>query len=114
MPMLIRRHCHCLRARLHSSLRRFSSDQRGVVVLLVALALPVLAGTMGLAAEISHWYLHQRSMQNAADAAAIAAATNGSSTYAAEAAGLQRKMGLPVVRAISRSRRPLSATACYP
>jgi Flp pilus assembly protein TadG len=93
MPMLIRRHCHCLRARLHCRLRRFSSDQRGVVVLLVALALPVLAGTMGLAAEISYWYLHQRSMQNAADAAAIAAATNGSSTYAAEAAAVATQYG---------------------
>jgi len=65
--------------------RGFSGDRRGVVAVLVALALPVLVGSMGLAAEASYWYVHQRGMQNAADAAAIAAATNGTSTYAAEA-----------------------------
>jgi Flp pilus assembly protein TadG len=63
----------------------FSGDRSGVVAVLVALALPVLVGSMGLAAEASYWYVHQRGMQNAADAAAIAAATNGSATYAAEA-----------------------------
>ena len=45
------------------------------MAVLVALAMPVLVGTMGLAAEASYWYVHQRGMQNAADAAAIAAAT---------------------------------------
>lgn len=67
------------------SARGFSGDRSGVVAVLVGLALPVLVGAMGLAAETSYWYVHQRGMQNAADAAAIAAATNGTSTYAAEA-----------------------------
>jgi uncharacterized membrane protein len=48
---------------------------------------------MGLGAEISYCYLHQRSMQNPADAAAIAAATKGSSTYAAEAAAVAAQYG---------------------
>ncbi|HEX3493872.1 MAG TPA: pilus assembly protein TadG-related protein, partial [Methylocella sp.] len=51
--------------------RRFSGDRSGVVVVLVALAMPVLVGAMGLAAETSYWYEHKRGMQNAADAAAI-------------------------------------------
>src|ERR1700680_3314691 len=67
------------------SARGFCDERSGVVAVLVALALPVLVGSMGLAAETSYWYVHQRGMQNAADAAAIAAATNGTSTYAAEA-----------------------------
>jgi hypothetical protein len=67
------------------SARGFSGDRSGVVAVLVGLAMPVLVGAMGLAAETSYWYVHQRGIQNAADAAAIAAATNGTSTYAAEA-----------------------------
>ena len=59
------------------SARGFSVDRRGIVAVIVALAMPVLVGSMGLAAEASYWYVHQRGMQNAADAAAIAAATNG-------------------------------------
>ena len=62
------------------SLRGFSGDRSGVVVVLVALALPVLAGGMGLAAESPYWYVHQRGMQNAADAAAIAVATTPSTS----------------------------------
>ncbi len=75
------------------SLRAFYHDQRGVAVLLVALALPVLVGTMGLAAETSYWYMHKRSMQAAADAAAIAAATNASTSYAAEAKAVAARLG---------------------
>ena len=63
------------------------------MAVLVALALPVLVGSMGLAAETSYWYVHQRGMQNAADAAAIAAATNGTSTYAAEAQAVAARDG---------------------
>jgi Flp pilus assembly protein TadG len=67
-------------------LRGFLGDQSGVLILVVALAMPVLFGTMGLAAEASYWYLRQRAMQNAADAAASAAATNANSSgYLAEA-----------------------------
>jgi Flp pilus assembly protein TadG len=81
MYSLIRKNCHYLLSRLHG----FCDERSGVVAVLVAFALPVLVGSMGLAAEASYWYVHQRGMQNAADAAAIAAATNGTSTYAAEA-----------------------------
>jgi Flp pilus assembly protein TadG len=75
--------------------RGFSGDRSGVVAVLVALAMPVLAGTMGLAAEASYWYAHQRGMQNAADAAAIAAATgaNASTTYAAQAQAVASQLG---------------------
>lgn len=56
--------------------------------------MPVLVGSMGLAAEASYWYVHQRGMQNAADAAAIAAATNGTSSgYAAEAQAVAARFG---------------------
>jgi Flp pilus assembly protein TadG len=75
------------------SARGFSGDRSGIVVVLVALAMPVLVGTMRLAAEASYWYVHQRGMQNAADAAAIAAATNAGSGYAAEAKAVAAQFG---------------------
>ncbi|MDQ6702318.1 MAG: pilus assembly protein TadG-related protein [Pseudomonadota bacterium] len=50
------------------------------MAVLVALAMPVLVGMMGIATETSYWYVHKRGMQNAADAAAIAVATTASSS----------------------------------
>ena len=52
---------------------------------------------MGLAAEASYWLMHKRSMQNAADAAAVVAATagevNGSSAYQPEAKSVAARFG---------------------
>ncbi|WP_374575619.1 pilus assembly protein TadG-related protein [Phenylobacterium sp.] len=50
---------------------------RGSVSPLLTLMLAPLIGVLGMAAEASSWFLTQRAMQNAADSAAIAAATNG-------------------------------------
>jgi len=97
----------------------FFDERSGVVAVLVALALPVLVGSMGLAAEASYWYVHQRGMQNAADAAAIAAATNGTSTYAAEAQaaaaqdGFQNGSGNVTVAASNPNTATGCAANCY-
>lgn len=53
----------------------FGADQRGTVAVMMGLLFPVLIGGLGLGFEISTWYLRTRAMQNAADAAALAAAT---------------------------------------
>jgi Flp pilus assembly protein TadG len=73
--------------------RSFRTDDAAAAAVLFAVASPVLIGAMGLAAEVSYWRLHQRAMQNAADAAAIAAATNGGSTYVAEAQAVAAQYG---------------------
>ncbi|MBV9396324.1 MAG: hypothetical protein JOZ84_18185 [Methylobacteriaceae bacterium] len=73
--------------------RFFRGTEAGVATVLFALAAPLLIGAMGLAAEVSYWRVHQRGMQNAADAAAIAAATNGGSTYVAEAQAVAAQYG---------------------
>jgi len=57
------------------SLTRLREDQRGGVAVMMGLLFPVVLATLGLGFEISNWYLKTRSMQNAADAAAIAAAS---------------------------------------
>jgi len=75
------------------SLREFCNDERGVSIVAIGLCLPVLIGGIGLAAESTYWRLHQRAMQNTADSAAIAAATNNGSTYASEAQGVASQYG---------------------
>ena len=71
----------------------FKESEAGATVVAVALAMPVLTGAMGLAAEVSYWHLHHRAMQNAADSAAIAAATNNTSSYVAEAQAVAAQYG---------------------
>lgn len=50
------------------------SDRSGATAILVALAMPVVAGGMGLGAEVGYHFLLQRNMQHAADMAAHAGA----------------------------------------
>jgi Flp pilus assembly protein TadG len=71
--------------------------RRGAVVVLFALMLPVLLGMTALAVELSLWFLRQRDMQNAADAAVLTASVNDidskSTNYAAEAAAVAARYG---------------------
>lgn len=76
-----------------SKMQSFFGDKSGSVATMTALAMPVLIGVAGLGAEVSYWYLTQRSMQNAADSAVIAAATNGGSNYVAEAKAAAARYG---------------------
>jgi Flp pilus assembly protein TadG len=69
--------------RLVEPLRRLRSDSRGVVAVVIALTVPVLAGLAALAVDTSVWSSAKNSAQGAADAAAlsaVAAATAGSSS----------------------------------
>jgi Flp pilus assembly protein TadG len=52
----------------------FGGSSAGAVAAMTALVLPVLLGFTSLGVEVGHWYLGQREMQGAADAAAISAA----------------------------------------
>ena len=51
--------------------------QRGSILILTALALPVLCGGIGLAVDVGNVYLHKTQLQNAADAAALGGAYGG-------------------------------------
>ncbi|ASP35668.1 pilus assembly protein TadG-related protein [Labrenzia sp. VG12] len=53
----------------------FARCQRGTIAVYTALLMPVAIGGFGLGAEASFWYFQQRKIQNAADVAAYAAAT---------------------------------------
>ncbi len=71
------------------ALSKLLRSRSGAVGLVTAFVLPVLLGFTSVGVEVGHWYLVQRQMQGAADAAAISAAAqyiadqvagNGSST----------------------------------
>ena len=59
-----------------------------------ALAMPMLIGGLGVGFEISNWYLVQRGMQNAADAAVLAAASNAGANFNVEGTAVAAQFGL--------------------
>lgn len=60
--------------------KRDSKDQRGSVMILSTVAMLAVLLAVGLGVDISHFYLAKTELQNAADAAALAAATTINST----------------------------------
>jgi Flp pilus assembly protein TadG len=75
-------------------LGRLRGCRRGNITIMMGLLLVPLMGALGVGFEISNWYLTTRGMQNAADASAIAAATNGGSNYDVEAKAVAAQYGL--------------------
>ena len=73
--------------------RRLRADERGSVAIIMGVLIIPLVGTLALGFEASNWYLTTRGMQNAADAAVIAAATNGGSNYDVEARAVAATYG---------------------
>src|SRR5438552_18669464 len=109
-----------MKKRLLSWLRAFAAERCGNVAIVTALSLPVVLGAFGVGAEAASWMAGQRAMQNAADAAAIAAATNASGDYDVEARavaaryGFQNGVGGVTVSASNAAPCPAGATApCY-
>ena len=102
-----------------AKLRAFARDERGASIVVVGLSLPAIIGAMALAAELSYWQQHHRALQNAADAAAIAAATNNGSSYASEAKavaalyGFQDGTGNVHVSVASAASAPGCSANCY-
>jgi hypothetical protein len=80
-------------ALIRAALRSVVRDERGNVAIITALTSSIVLGAFGLGAEAASWMSTKRSMQDAADAAAIAAATNASSTYQVEAQGVAAQYG---------------------
>src|SRR5438067_1858450 len=75
------------------SLLAVASDRKASISIVTALAMPALVGGVALGVEVTYWLYTQRSMQNAADAAALAAATNGGTNYATEAKAVTAQYG---------------------
>jgi Flp pilus assembly protein TadG len=88
-----RKHLTAVSGYLLDRLRAFLGDEAGASIVAIGLTMPALIGAVGLAAEAGYWRLHHNAMQNAADAAAIAAATNASATYVGEAKAVAAQYG---------------------
>ncbi|HEV2560788.1 MAG TPA: pilus assembly protein TadG-related protein [Rhizomicrobium sp.] len=96
-----------------------AADRRGNIAIITALVMPVFVGALGLGMEPGYWYLVARAEQNAADAAVIAASTNGSSNYATEGQAVAAQYGFVngqnnVTVTVSNSAScPAGGTNCY-
>src|SRR5258708_4535956 len=81
---------------LHSianQMRRLRADERGAVSVIMGFLIIPLVGSLALGFEVSNWYMITRGMQNAADAATLAAATNGGANYDVEAKAVAAQYG---------------------
>jgi Flp pilus assembly protein TadG len=78
---------------LSKHLQRLREDQRGTVAVIMGLLIVPLVGALGVGFEVSNWYMNGRGMQNAADAAVLAAATNGGANYDVEAKAVAAQYG---------------------
>lgn len=72
----------------------FAADRHGGVSLITAFALPALIGALALGTEVSYWYVKNRTLQNAADSAVIAASLDPSSAWLAQAKAVAAHYGL--------------------
>src|SRR6185312_4328865 len=86
------RHAHAFKR----CVRHFLRSRRGNIAAVTALLLVPLVTMFGIATQSGSWYLMQRAMQNAADTAVIAVATNGGNggtNYATEGKALVASYG---------------------
>jgi hypothetical protein len=72
---------------------RLRADERGAVSVMMGVLMIPLVGALGIGFEVSNWYMTARGMQNAADSAALAAATNAGSNYDVEAKAVAARYG---------------------
>lgn len=69
--------------RKSNQITNLAADKRGVIIVMIALLLPIMMGFIGLGVEVGYWFSEKRSLQGAADAAAVSAAysyANGNTT----------------------------------
>jgi hypothetical protein len=104
---------------LSKHLHRLREDQRGTVAVIMGFLIIPLVGALGIGFEVSNWYMNGRGMQNAADAAALAAATNGGANYDVEAKAVAAQYGFVnganniTVAASNAAACPSGGNTCY-
>jgi Putative Flp pilus-assembly TadE/G-like len=93
-------------------LRRLRADERGTVSVLMGLLAIPFVGFLAVGFEVSNWYMITRGMQNAADAATLAAATNNGPNYDVEARAVAAQYGF--VNGVNNVTIGVSNTATCP
>ncbi len=98
---------------------RLRQDKSGNILTIFAIALPLMVGGLGLGVEGANWYQTKRALQNAADEAVVAAATNNSSNYLDEAKAVTAQYGFTdgssnvAVTGSNTATCPDGTTTCY-
>jgi Flp pilus assembly protein TadG len=106
-------------SQIRRRLTELGTDRRGSITTMMGFLLGPLLGALGLGFEVGNWYLITRAMQNAADSAAIAAATNGTANYATEAKAVAAQYGFVdgsnsvTVTASNAAACPGGGNTCY-
>src|SRR6516164_8742135 len=95
-----------------NQLRRLRADKRGTVSVMMGLLAIPFVGFLALGFEVSNWYLITRGMQNAADAATLAAAINNGPNYDVEARAVAATYGF--VNGVNNVTIGVSNTATCP
>ena len=99
--------------------RRLRADERGAVSVMMGFLLIPLVGFLAMGFEVSNWYLITRGMQNAADAATIAAAINNGANYDVEAKAVAAQYGFVngannvTVTVTNTATCPSGGNSCY-
>ena len=100
-------------------LHRLRADERGAVAVVMGILIVPLIGAMAIGYEVSNWYMVTRNMQNAADAATMAAATNAGANYAVEGKAVAARYGFVdgvnnvSVAVINTAACPGGGNTCY-
>jgi hypothetical protein len=95
------------------------SDESGAVAFIFALTATVIIAGLGLGIDVGVWHRTDRNLQNGADAAAVAAARNGTISYQSEAKAVAAQYGLVdgsggvTVNALDNQTCPNGQTNCY-
>jgi Flp pilus assembly protein TadG len=98
---------------------RLGGDKGGNVAIVMGFAMIPIVGAMGAGFEFANWYMRKHSMQNAADAATIAAIINGSANYNIEAKAVAAQYGFVdgsnnvTVTASNTAACPAGGNTCY-
>jgi Flp pilus assembly protein TadG len=98
---------------------RLLRSERGAVALVMGLVATVIVAFVGIGIDVVVWYRTERAMQNAADAASIAAARNGTALYDSEAKAVAAEYGFVdgtgsiTVTAENNQTCPNGQTDCY-
>jgi hypothetical protein len=95
------------------------SEEGGATAVIVGLVATLVIAIVGLGVDVVGWYRTERAMQNAADAASIAASRNGTASYQSEAKAVAAQYGFVdgsngvTVTALNNQTCPDGQTDCY-
>jgi len=107
------------RPKVRSQTRSIWVEQSGATAFVFALIATGIIAMVGLGIDVIGWYRTDRALQNAADAAAVAAARNGTSSYDSEAKAVAASYGFVdgnngiTVTPLGNQTCPNGQTNCY-